>query len=221
VVRVSFLPSLPLALANTLNSCSRGRNKVNPQPILGVLELMGTDTLILLDTRFGARITKRSYDGIFIKEMLSATGSHDHDEAPTGVGSFTRCIVEGLESGLENPTAVGLHQYLHSLGRYTVDPYHAWFSGKSKWGSISLEPLKPTEKAPSQPKDRSELVGSSQRPPPPDRKSQVLLKVVIEDDVGPDDVAEWKYWLSTNVPRAVEHVSVELVAPSNDGTGMV
>jgi hypothetical protein len=69
-----------------------------------------------------------------------------------------------------------------------------------------LEPLKPTgtEKAPSQPKDRSELIGSSQRPSPPDRKSQVLLKVDVQGDVGPDDVAEWKEWLS-----------VELVAPSN------
>jgi hypothetical protein len=47
---------------------------------------------------------------MFIKEMLSATGSHDHDEAPSGVGSFTRCIVEGLKLGLEKPTALGFHQ---------------------------------------------------------------------------------------------------------------
>jgi hypothetical protein len=53
----------------------------------------------------------------------------------------------------------------------------------------------------------SELIGSPQRPSPPDRKSQVLLKVDVQGDVGPDDVAEWKEWLS-----------VELVAPSNSMT---
>jgi hypothetical protein len=39
------------------------------------------DTLVLLDTCFGARITKSCDDGTFIKERLSATGSHDHGAA--------------------------------------------------------------------------------------------------------------------------------------------
>jgi hypothetical protein len=68
---------------------------------------------MLLDTCFGARVTKSSEEGVWIKETLSATGFHDSDLAPAGPSSFTQCLVKALESGLggQTPTVYNLHVY--------------------------------------------------------------------------------------------------------------
>jgi hypothetical protein len=53
---------------------------------------------MLLDTCFGARVTRPSEDqGVWIKEILSATGFHDSDLAPASPLFFTQSLVEALE----------------------------------------------------------------------------------------------------------------------------
>jgi hypothetical protein len=95
---------------------------------------------MLLDTCFGARVTKSSDEGYFIKEILSATGFHDSDLAPSGPKSFTRCLVKALESGVgdQTPTVYNLHAHLSASRKYPMEPYHGWFSGSPiGWGKGS------------------------------------------------------------------------------------
>jgi hypothetical protein len=96
-----------------------------------------------MTTCFGARVTKSSDKGSWIKEILSATGFHDSDLAPAGPQSLTRCLAQALESsvGDQTPTVYNLHHDRSAMRNYSPEPYHGWLSGSPTFGSIRLLPV--------------------------------------------------------------------------------